>query len=528
MFSREYLDLAGRVIFAIRERAKGPPRAEGAPPTRYSERIVQTLWMEQPWGPGPVRDTKRRGVRIISPGWLNGAAGPDFKGAVFNIDGGEVERGDVELHVRSSDWRRHKHHLDPAYNNVKLHVVIFQDSTLGPQRRQDGRRMIEIELAPACPAAIDKTRAALAGPPAERVPELSGRCGEAMARIGEKDAGRLLDAAGEGRMTLKSERYLSAIRKGRGEEALYRGLAEALGFRSFKTQFGQLAENAPLDVLREVVYEVDHKKRYMTLQALFLGLAGLAPDPSVKEYDHESEKLLARLWAAWKEISARYGLRAILRAEDWKTAGARPANFPAGRLVGLARFLSIHLDSALDTLFIRLAEDYPAKGPRAERVEWLAKVASFFQPPDDDYWPWRYVIGGKKLRRPRSLVGPGRVEIILVNIVIPFLLARARVFGDAGGEERLRLVFHGMPGLEENHITKFMAARMLPAMKTRAVMKGAARRQGLAQVYADFCLTLDAGCAVCPFAAYLERLAPGGLVEDRDMAAGICRSKKTV
>lgn len=520
MFSREYLDLAGRVIFAVREGANNPARAGGAPPGKYNERIVQALWMEQPWAPGPVLDTRKRAVRIISPGWLNGAAGPDFKGAVFSVDGGEPERGDVELHVRSSDWRRHKHHLDPAYNSVKLHVVIFQDSSLGPQRRQDGRRMVEIELSPACPAALDRTRAALAEAPMGRAMELSGRCGEAMGRLGA--AGwELLDAAGEGRMMLKSERFLSTVRKGGGEEELYRGLAEAMGYRPFRTQFRRLAESAPLDLLREVVYEAPHKQRYMTLQALFLGLAGLAPDPSVvKNHDAESERFLAKLWTAWKEVSARYGLRAILGAEDWKLAGARPANFPAGRLAGLARFLSIHLDSALDTLFIRQAEDYPVNGARAERVEWLAKAASLFQPPDDDYWAWRYVIGGKRLGRPRNLVGPGRMEIILVNVVIPFLLARARAFGDAEGEERLRLLFHGMPGLEENHVTKLMTARMFPAMKTRGFLKGAARRQGLAQVYADFCLALDEGCAACPFASYLEKLMDGPGPENPGAEAG--------
>ena len=46
------------------------------------------------------------------------------------------------MHVRSSDWYRHKHHLDDNYNNVILHVVYINDK----QVIQNGVRLPTLEL----------------------------------------------------------------------------------------------------------------------------------------------------------------------------------------------------------------------------------------------------------------------------------------------------------------------------------------------------------------------------------------------
>jgi len=120
MRSNIYLDLCETTPPIVRE---GKAKPDDTAPRRVREEAVVSIWMEQPWGAYPVRDVRGKMVEIISPGWIKGGAGPDFRDALFRYDNGDVEKGDVEIHVRSSDWLRHKHFRDPAYNDTRLHVV---------------------------------------------------------------------------------------------------------------------------------------------------------------------------------------------------------------------------------------------------------------------------------------------------------------------------------------------------------------------------------------------------------------------
>ena len=73
-----------------------------------------------------------RRVHVIDPGRLNTDAGPDFFNAKIRI-GSDMWAGDVEIHVNASDWHRHRHDGDPAYNSVILHVVGRDDTQIQQQ-----------------------------------------------------------------------------------------------------------------------------------------------------------------------------------------------------------------------------------------------------------------------------------------------------------------------------------------------------------------------------------------------------------
>ena len=83
-----------------------------------------------------------RRVRVIDPGVLNTDAGPDFFNAKVEIDG-EMWVGNVEMHLRASDWRRHGHDCDRAYDSVVLHVVEVADT---PVYRTDGEEIPTLVL----------------------------------------------------------------------------------------------------------------------------------------------------------------------------------------------------------------------------------------------------------------------------------------------------------------------------------------------------------------------------------------------
>lgn len=70
---------------------------------------------------------KMHQFKVLNYGTYNSfESGPDFKNVQFKLDD-LIWCGNVEMHIRSSDWNRHKHQQDRAYDNVILHVVYEHD-----------------------------------------------------------------------------------------------------------------------------------------------------------------------------------------------------------------------------------------------------------------------------------------------------------------------------------------------------------------------------------------------------------------
>lgn len=509
MVTTLYPEHASTAVFAVGENSERKRRRDGVRPGRVKEEDVAAVWMEQPWSPRSVRDSNGRLIEIISPGWLNGGPGPDFKNAIFRRDGGEAEKGDVELHVRSSDWKRHRHDRDPAYNNVKLHVVVFSDSAI-PAILENGASLIEIELGPESPLAFEFSRSGHGGARVGYRAEVPGRCGAALSALGAEKACDLLEGAGMKRIYRKSDRYLMAINKGEGEKELYIGIAEALGYGPARRQFQKLASAAPLGVMREVMSEINHRKRSEAMEALLLGMGGLLPrpEPGAMEWDDETKNYVSARRGAWDEFSAKYNLSSVFSLDEWRLRGVRPSNYPHGRVAALAVFLAAYLESGIEAIMVRLMEEFPTEGRRAESAAWLEKLSLMFSVPEGAYWARRYTLGGGRAASPRRLVGAERAEVMVVNVLVPYLLGRARAFGESGHEEKASLIYRALPGKEGNAVIKLMKERALSRLTSKGVLRGAVRKQGIMEIHADFCLPCGEGCSACSFASYLETMIP--------------------
>ena len=497
MFTREYLILADELGVTAREPASSPSLIK-----RTQESSVVKAWMTQPWDSHPLRLTGGGLVWILSPGWMRGGGGPDFTRAKVRLEDGRELEGDVEIHVRASDWERHGHHLDPAYDNVILSVVADLDLTQ-PRRTRQGNIPLELELNTAFPAWRETLRLEGEADPSELGgnPE-PGACAAHLARIGPAGAMDLLDAAGEGRLILKSEKLAREMASSSGGQTLYRGLMEVLGYSRFRRQFIMLAANLPLDLLRGMVEGMDRLARPVALQSVFLGMAGLLPETGSRD-DEETEGYVSRTHEAWLALREAFSLRPVLTRKEWKLSGVRPANYPMGRLAGISHFLAGNLEGGLETLMERILWSFPAEGPRREKQKWLENVSGMFAPSSvPDYWQLRHVAGSARLAAPRALVGTDRALLFMINIVVPFLLARAMAGGRGGEEGRLRAIAHSLPRPAANGITRHMERRLFPGKPPRGALD-AARDQGILQIYADFCQ--GGACDGCPMAAYLAR-----------------------
>ena len=106
------------------------------------EKLMQYVWQHRLYDVADMATVDGRRVRVIDPGRLNEDAGPDFFNAKVEIDG-HMWAGNVEMHVRASDWGRHGHNTDPAYDSVVLHAVERDDA---PVHRTNGELIPQMVL----------------------------------------------------------------------------------------------------------------------------------------------------------------------------------------------------------------------------------------------------------------------------------------------------------------------------------------------------------------------------------------------
>ena len=107
-----------------------------------TEDVLQYIWKTQSFTNSRLQTVDGEELQIIKQGTLNHDSGPDFSSARVIIN--KVDWvGDLEVHIKTANWKLHKHQQDPAYNKVILHVVWEHDV---PVIRNDGSEIPTLEL----------------------------------------------------------------------------------------------------------------------------------------------------------------------------------------------------------------------------------------------------------------------------------------------------------------------------------------------------------------------------------------------
>jgi hypothetical protein len=495
-FAHAYRDL---VESTVRE----PPAAQ---PT-VRERLLRCLWFDQEFD-DVLRTEAGAAVTVLSPGWWNLEAGPDFKNAALRISGAKPVRGDVEVHVYASGWTQHGHHDDPAYNRVLLHVVMWNDTGEPTTRRQDGVDVPILALDRYVRRSPDELARSL--DPAE-YPHVStasaGRCQELLrnADVNPEWIGRFLDHAGDERMLKKAERLAAMPEADRPEQLLYVGLMEAAGYKKNKLPMGRLARLVPLDAAARLLDD-----GVVSLQAALFGMAGLLPeqlDLPGAQADTETAAYVAQLHSRWDAVRPSLDGRPM-EPRAWAFAGTRPANYPTRRIAALSRLLerAAPAGGLVPAIERELRRAPAAPSRRIARSPAAKAVIELLCGVSDAYWSRHTTFGGKKLKAPTRLIGANRATVMLIDAVVPVLLARARAADDRDLERRLHRAWATLPRQPENSVLKFMAARIFGGDEPAAeAVTSARRQQGLLQLFRDYCERDADGCRHCAFADGLEQ-----------------------
>jgi hypothetical protein len=376
-----------------------------------TERLLQFIWQFQYFNALALTDVDGEPLVILHPGTLNTNQGPDFSEAKIRI-GNTLLVGNVELHLKTSDWDSHQHTTDSNYNSIILHVVWQHDK--------------QPENAPACAVLVLQDRVSTLllqqyealmqansfVPCAKHLPALSD-----VAWLSWKE--RL---AAE-RLERKAAEIIHRLQqtKQHWEEVFWWMLARNFGIKVNADLFEQVAQSISINILAK------HKNQIHQLEALLLGQANLLNSKMEEAYPTMLQK-------EYQFLKQKYQLVQPKKSPDFLRM--RPANFPTVRLAQLAMLVnqSSHLFSTIKS------------------TATVKEIQQLFDVTANDYWHYHYQIDEVTDYHPKKL-GRQMVDNIIINTIIPVLFAYGLYTKDEAIKTKAILWLTNL-GPEQNTITR--------------------------------------------------------------------------
>lgn len=345
---------------------------------------MQYVWKHRLWRSEDMVTNTGKKVRVVDPGLLNTDAGPDFFNAKIEIDG-HMWVGNVEMHYRATDWKRHHHDSDKAYDSVILHVVAKDDA---PVRRTNGELIpqLVLEVSPQ----FNADYASLVGATIE-VP-----CATKIKQVPHLTIVEWVEGLAFERLHGKVERIHQLLDSFNGswEDVCYVTLARNFGFGINNDAFERLARRTPLRLLGK------HSDSVLQIEALLFGQAGMldAQKPGMDSYYNQ-------LCTEYAFLSNKFQLTPMEK-ESWKLFRIRPQNFPYRRIAMLAQFI--------EGGFRMMNRILEAEGEKEMRALFEVELSG--------YWTKHYTFG-KPNERATATLSRSSIDIILINTVAPLLYA---------------------------------------------------------------------------------------------------------
>ncbi|MFL5753107.1 MAG: DUF2851 family protein [Bacteroidia bacterium] len=405
-----------------------------------NEDFLHYVWKYRLFDQSDLKTTKDEAIRILHPGEHNLNAGPDFFNAKIKY-ADTLWVGNVEIHIKASDWRKHFHQEDEAYNNVVLHVVLEDDEEISSR---NGNLVPALELKyRILPHVLSNYRLLDSGK--SLIP-----CGSGITDVPSFILSSWLERLMIERLEEKTKVIKESLIENHSnwEETFYYFLAQNFGFRINAQPFLQLAKSLPLNLLAK------HRSSLLQLEALLFGQSGMLSETFSGKYPRELQNEYAFLMH-------KNSLRPMQK-EAWKFLRMRPGNFPSLRIAEFASL--IHTSSAL---FSRIIESGS-----------IEELKSFFKVNVSEYWKTHYVFDRQSVAKEKR-VGEEALENILVNTAIPFLF----IYGKEKKQEaycKKALGFLESLNAEDNStIRKFVSL----GIKPRDALQG----QAMLQLYNRYC-----------------------------------------
>ncbi len=343
------------------------------------EDFLHYIWKYSLYNNSPLQLTDGTPVEVLSCGEHNHDSGPDFFNAKVKI-GDTIWAGNVEIHVLSSDWHRHKHQKNRAYDNIILHVVGKNDTEI---KRENGQLIPMLELS--CPKDVYEQYLYLMQSKNWVACESFLNKVNPLVIIDWKEA-LLVERLEEKSKTIE-ERFLNNNKN--WEETFYQTLAANFGFKTNTLPFEMLAKSVSINSLGK------HKDQLPLIEAMLFGQAGLLPKKP-------SEPYTIQLLKDYEHLKNKFNLQSM-SGHLWKFSKLRPSNFPTIRLAQFAAL--IHNSSALMSKIIE--------------ADSFTEVKKYFEFEASEYWQHHYVFEKASVKRNKNF-GDNAFQNIVINTIAPF------------------------------------------------------------------------------------------------------------
>ncbi len=458
---------------------------------RIAESFLYHIWDGQHLRQAELKTTDGRRLEVISKGRWNPDAGPDFREAVLKI-GGELKRGDVEIHIQKSDWRAHGHQRDPKYNGVILHAVLWPEEKSTAVRTQEGREIPTLILSDFLDDTLERLQIRIEddAPIQAEKPDIC-----LLGQRGPEEIGEILEYWGKERLRIKKERFQEDLNYFNYDQLLYQGIMEALGYAKNQRPFFKLALKVPVEAVWEILNSYSAEKHALVAQAIYLGAAGFLQE--IPATVHSASDYLHRLQKMWQVVSQTFDFEAM-PPQEWTFFRLRPANFPTVRTVGMADLAVRFRERGFLTSALEILRD------RSNSLVHTAHtLRRLFVVPASGFWRRHYRLD-KDLTphaafQLKHLVGTNRAGEIAVNVLFPILLLYAEKTGDEKLKARVLEVYRNFPKLQENQIIREMRVQILsPDSQKQRLVSSAVRQQGLIHIYKSFCRSWSCSRCVVP------------------------------
>lgn len=442
------------------------------------EDLLHYVWKHKIFPMQTLHTTDGKEVEVIHPGIHNCNAGPDFLNAKIRI-GGTMWAGNVEIHVRASDWFRHGHDKDAAYSNIILHVVSVSDSIIP---YPDGSPIPQLKLDP--PAYVKTNYDELIRS------EYRPRCKSTVENQSQLMIHSWMSALQVERLELRTQQIMARWEYlGKDWEAtFFVTLARNFGFGINGDAFELWAKSIPLSAAGK------HRDNLFQIEAIFFGQAGLL-DNGVRQdkyhKDMRDNEYFRCLSNEYRYMKQKFSLTPI-PSSTWRFMRLRPQNFPHVRIAQLAM---LYYERRINLSRLMNAE---SKG----------EIHDLLQTKVSKYWQTHYTFCSDVSAESDKCLSDSSFNLITINTVIPILFA----YGRYKNEERLceramRILEEIKP--ENNYITRMWRDAGIKC-------ESAADSQALIQLTACYCEPHN--CLRCRFGYEFIRQNPG-MLRDKETEA---------